>query len=84
MIQKAYTDDTRRVKALVGGYFFTQQIRISGSDQIDVPLLWPKGIYNRVMIKTHAKNHLKIPVSLLNHFEQHDGCQINIIGFNLV
>lgn len=29
-MQNVYTDDTRRVKALVDGYFFTQQIRISG------------------------------------------------------
>lgn len=41
-MQNVCTDDTRRVKALVDGYFFTQQIRISGFNQIGVPLLWRK------------------------------------------
>lgn len=38
MMLKVYTDDNRRVKALVGSWFVTQ-IRTSGSNQIDVPLL---------------------------------------------
>lgn len=39
MMQKVYTDETRRIKALVDGNFFTPQIRISGSNQIAVPVL---------------------------------------------
>lgn len=31
--------------------FLYSKIRISGFNQIDVPLLWPKGKSNRVMLK---------------------------------